>query len=100
MNTKTSTITAKEVYLFADICIDIQNKNIEMFKEELKNPKHIRRQRQTLRNLIKQGEEKLDYLENTKSIVLALYQKQGKKLKVTEEDKAAIKEKYKIGEEK
>jgi len=91
-------ITAKDVYIFASICQDIQKKNINMIREALKNPKIEKPKRKRMKQEMKLSEEKLIFLENTKSIVLALYDKQGKAIKITKEDEATFKEKFKLEE--
>lgn len=92
-------ITSKDVFLFANHCIKIQRENITNFKKWIKDPKLPRSKKKELRVEIKRAEEKIDYLENTKSIVIALYQKQNKTLKITEEDRLNFKEKYKLGDD-
>lgn len=83
-------ITAKDVYIFANECLKIQEENIKALKAAYKDTKHKAKYKQAIHI----AEEKKDFLENTKTIVLALYEKQDQTLVVTEEDINAFKKAY------
>lgn len=87
-------ITAKEVYVFAEYCLKVQQSNIKSIKTALEENKIPYKQRQQYTKTIKIAEEKCDFLENTKSIVLALFNKSGQIFHLTEEEIKAICDKY------
>lgn len=92
-------ITAKDVYIFADLCLEIQKTNIEELKKWVADPAVPYKNKKIYKQQIKYAEEKLDFLENTKTIVEALYEKSGQALKIEDEDRDAIKAAY-FGEAK
>ena len=87
-------ITAKDVYLFAEYCLKVQKDNAEYLKSTLIDPKLIKNERKKIKLELKRIEEKQDFLENTKSIVLALYERQKQTLEITDDDKKRFEETY------
>lgn len=88
-------IMAKDVYVFSQLCVQIQHKNDEFLKNEIdklkkdlithgvkkSEKKKIKEQVERLKQQRLIVQEKIDCLENTMSIVLAVYEKQGREFK-------------------
>lgn len=71
-------IKAKEVYAFCEYCIELQRDGLKNLQESLKTNIE-QKEKKKIRNLIAMTQEKIDFLENTKSIVRACYDRTGKK---------------------
>lgn len=104
-------IMAKDVFVFASLCVHIQKQNDELLKNEIeKSKKELithgikKSEKKKIKEKIEQMkqsrlmvQEKIDALENAMSIVLAIYEKQGKEFKFrTGEEEALIKEYRKL----
>jgi hypothetical protein len=72
-------VNAKEVYAFCECCLEIQRKGLEELKQKLK--KGETNNKKELRIFIQKTEEKIHFLENTQSIILACYERSNKKFK-------------------
>ena len=102
-------INAKEVYVFAEQCIKVQQKNIELLKKEIEklekeakkckvpeDRKKILARKSRAVTIEKESNEKIDYLINTMNIILGLYERNGKKFKFSKSEYARLNKKYDI----
>lgn len=100
-------ITAKEIYVFTERCIDIQKNNIKLFEEEIKNvekqAKKIKDSNDRKKVLMRKGQlihakneanEKIEYLINTLSIIAAVFEKHGKAVTFKKSEKEKLLKKY------
>lgn len=100
-------ISAKEIYVFTERCIDIQKNNIKIFDEEIKKvekeAKKIKDSSERKKVLVKKGQlthakneanEKIEYLINTLSIIAAVFEKHGKTVTFKKGEKEKILNKY------
>ena len=81
-------ITAKEIYVFTERCIEIQKNNIKLFEEEIKN---VEKQLIHAKN---EANEKIEYLINTLSIIAAVFEKHGKTVTFKKGEKEKLLKKY------
>lgn len=100
-------ISAKEIYVFAERCIEIQKDNVKVFDEELekieKQLKDIKDSKKRKKVLLRKGQiinakneanEKIEYLINTLSIVSAVFIQHGKEISFRKNEKEKILKKY------
>lgn len=100
-------ISAEEIYVFAEQCIEVQKANIKLAEEEIakiegeikkiKNPdekkKAITRKNKTVM-FKKEADEKIEYLINTLSIIMGVYEKNGKKFEIKPKMHQKLRNKY------
>jgi hypothetical protein len=100
-------INAKEIYVFAEQCIEVQKANIKLAEEEIKNlereikkiknpdekKKAIARKNKTVM-FKKEADEKIEYLINTLSIIMGVYEKNGKKFEIKPKMYQKLRNKY------
>ena len=102
-----SKITAKEIYVFTEQCIEIQKNNIKLFEEEIKKvekeAKKIKDSNDRKKVLVRKGQlihakneanEKIEYLINTLNIIAAVFEKHGKMVTFKKGEKEKILNKY------
>ena len=88
---------AKEVFAFCEFCLDIQKENLKVLNEqkELEKYKDNEKKQKQIDHQINIVSEKIDYLENTQSIIFAVYDKFGMQLKFRKKDLDSLKKKFK-----
>lgn len=102
-------INSKEVYVFAEQCIKVQKKNIELLKEEKEKlekeakkckipeeKKKILARKSRVVTAERESNEKIDYLINAMNIILGVYERNGKKFKFSKSEYARLNKKYDI----
>lgn len=100
-------INAKEIYVFTEQCIEVQKANLKLVEEEIKNlEKEIKKNKDSdlkKKALVrknravtfkKQTEEKIEYLINTLSIIMGVYEKNGKKFEIKPKMHQKLRNKY------
>lgn len=100
-------ISAKEIYVFSERCIEIQKKNILIFEEQIKmvekeakkvkdpvQKKAILQKKLKLNNAKNEANEKIEYLINTLSIISAVFEKHGKTVTFKKGEKEKLLKKY------
>ena len=100
-------ITAKEIYVFTERCIEIQKNNIKLFEEQIKmvekEAKKVKDPLEKKKVLVKKtqlnqakahAEEKIEYLINTLSIIAAVFEKHNQVVSFKKGEKEKLLKKY------
>lgn len=100
-------ISAEEIYVFTEQCIEVQKANIKLAEEEItkiegemkkiKGPdakKKIITRKNKVIMFKKEADEKMEYLINTLNIIMGVYEKNGKKLEIKPKMYQKLRNKY------
>ena len=100
-------ISAKEIYVFTEQCIEVQKYNIGLIEKDIqeieKNIKKVKnsndrkpllQKKFQLTSAKNEANQKIEYLISTLSIILGVYEKNGKKINFKKNEKEKIAKKY------